>query len=214
MGYTFEETILSPTLPMMSENTVPAFIHFISVFICACLLGWAVASVFRDKYGGRINPLFILLPGLVSILLPLRFEFGPKLIKGLFLCLALLYASCADLRAREVPDCVPVLIAVSALIGTELYKLPLMLFTALIITLPQFAIAILKPGSYGGADIKIIAACTFLLGLGRGLIAIVAGLLLAVICTIIFRRAKKQSIKKGFALVPYLAFGSMLAYFI
>ena len=72
----------------------------------------------------------------------------------------------------------------------------------------------MRPGSYGGADIKIMAACTFLLGLGKGLTAVILGLLLAIVCTVIIRKINRQSMKESFALVPYLAVGSMLAFFL
>lgn len=95
---------------------------------------------------------------LVSVLLLWRYAFGPELLQGMVLCLALLYASAADLRTREVPDSLSVLIVVAALIGRTVAELPFMLLAAVVVTIPQLAVTIMKPGSYGGADIKIMAA--------------------------------------------------------
>lgn len=206
--------VIPPAFPHIGDEGLIACLPYFLTALCMVLSGWALAAAFRHRYGGKLQPLLIVLPALISVLLPLRFGFGPELLRGGVLCLALLYASGADLRTREVPDCVAISIAVAALIGREPAELPLMLLAAIIITLPQLAAAVLKPGCYGGADIKIMAACAFLLGLSRGLAAIILGLLLAVVYTAIIRKINKQPIKEGFALVPYLAVGSMLAFFL
>ena len=59
-----------------------------------------------------------------------------------------------------------------------------------------------------------MASGAFLLGLSRGLTAIITGLLLAVVCTALVRKIRKQAMKASFALVPYLSAGILLAYFI
>lgn len=206
--------MIAPELQDVGTDALTACLPYVSIMLCAGLLGWVTAAAFRQRYGGSLRPLMIIVPALVSILLPLRFGLGPELLQGVILCLALLYAAGADLRTREVPDCVSILIAVAALIGRQPSELPSMLLAALIITIPQLAAAILKPGCYGGADTKIMAACAFLLGLSRGLIAIIFGLLLAVIGTAIMRKIQKRSMKESFALVPYLSAGVLLAYII
>ena len=161
-----------------------------------------------------MNPLNIILPCVISVLIALRFEFGTELIQGSILSLLLLFAANSDGHTREVSDTVPLMIAITALIGAELSDIPMMLLAAVLITLPQLAIAVIKPGTYGGADIKLMAACAFLLGFGKGLFAIIVGLLFAVICTLIYRKAKKQDAKASFALIPYLAIGCMAAFFL
>jgi len=88
-----------------------------------------------------------------------------------------------------------------------------MILSAIIITLPQLIISMIKPGSYGGADIKIMASCSFLLGIEKGLIAIISGLTIGVITILIINKLKKIK-DKSFPVVPYLALGSMFAYFI
>lgn len=200
-----------PIFPRIEDFTRWDCLPYFLSMLCAGLIGWALMTVFRHNYGTK-QPLLILIPVMVMVVLPLRFGFGPELLQGGVLCFAILYAACLDSLTREVPDYIPVLIAVAALIGREPSNLPVLLLSAVIITIPQLAIAIIKPKSYGGADIKIMAACAFLLGLRKGLAAIVIGLLLAVVCTTITRRVKKQPMGDGIALVPYLAIGSMLAY--
>ena len=68
---------------------------------------------------------------------------------------------------------------------------------------------IISKSNIGGADIKIAAACSFLLGLSRGIIGLFAGTILAVLFNI-FKKDKK----KGFPMIPYLAVGYMAAFFL
>ena len=68
---------------------------------------------------------------------------------------------------------------------------------------------LITKSNVGGADIKLAAACSFLLGLSRGIIGLLIGMILAVVCN-----AFKKDKKKGFPMIPYLAVGTMAAYFI
>jgi prepilin signal peptidase PulO-like enzyme (type II secretory pathway) len=61
-----------------------------------------------------------------------------------------------------------------------------------------------------GADLKLAAACAFLLGFWNGIAGLIVGLLVAVIVNLIKLKNKKD----GFPLIPYLAIGFMMAYFI
>ncbi|MDD4492729.1 MAG: A24 family peptidase [Eubacteriales bacterium] len=206
--------ILPPTIHPMNPDIAMMMLPYLAVALVGALLGRIVAAVIKKKFGGELNPLNIILPCVISVLIALRFGFGTELIQGSILSLLLLFAANSDGHTREVSDTVPLMIAITALIGAELSDIPMMLLSAVLITLPQLAVAIWNPGTYGGADIKLMAACTFLLGFGKGLFAIIVGLLLAVICTLIYRKAKKQDTKASFALIPYLAIGCMVAFFI
>ncbi len=206
--------MITPIQPEIGAELVKGCLPYLGTALCAGLVGWAVASAFRQRYGGKLLPPLIILPAVVLSLLQLRFGLTPELLRGGVLCFALLYASAADIRTREVPDCLPVTIAIAGLIGQTPAKLLVFLLAAVFVTLPQLAAAVWKPGSYGGADIKIMAACAFVLGLGKGLTAIIIGLLLAVVCTAVIRKISRRSIRESFALVPYLSAGSMLAFFL
>lgn len=214
MAPTFIEPTTMLPVPEMETGLPAACLPVILTIIAAVLLGWVVAAIFRKQYGGAIQPWLVALPMLASALLLWRYGSGSELLQGMVLCLALLYASAADIRTREVPDSLPVIIAVAALIGRTPVELPIMLLAAVAVTIPQLAAAVMKPGSYGGADIKIMASGAFLLGLSRGMTAIIVGLLLAVVCTALARKIRKQAMKASFALVPYLSAGILLAYFI
>ena len=206
--------IYPPTLPILDPSISLACLPYVITAIVAALFGWLLAYATHKKCGGRLNPLNIILPPLILVLVSIRFGFGTELVQGSIFCFLLLFASNSDIHTREVPDSVSIMIAITALIGKELVNIPIMLLAAVLITLPQLAIAIIKPNTYGGADIKLMAACAFLLGFNKGLIAIIVGLLLAVICTVIIRKMKNQNFNDSFALIPYLAIGVCAAYFL
>jgi len=149
---------------------------------------------------------------IISGALYLMFGISMESIKGLILFFCLLYATNSDINSREVSDTIPLLIFLTAFIDVKISDIPLMILSAMIITLPQIIVSMIKPGSYGGADIKIMASCSFLLGIERGLVAIILGLTVGVITTLIIGKIKKIK-NKSFPVVPYLALGSMLAYF-
>ena len=134
-------------------------------------------------------------------------------IKFIIFAALLVYASVSDIRKREVSNAVPVMIAITALIEIIPSQLPFMVFAAAAITLPQLIVAMVKPGGYGGADIKIMAACSFLLGLERSIAAIIIGLTAGLLITTIIRLfQKKKILKESFPVVPYLAAGSIIAF--
>jgi leader peptidase (prepilin peptidase)/N-methyltransferase len=136
-----------------------------------------------------------------------RLEF----IKFCVFALILLKGSWSDITTRQVPDHISVMLAITGLIGTSLTELPAMLISSLFVPTPLLAAAFLKPNSIGGADIKIMAASAFLLGFEKGLAALVIGLMLAVLCTAVIRKAKKLSMKASLPLAPYLSAGCVIA---
>ena len=100
------------------------------------------------------------------------------------------------------------MIVIAAFIGTDLSSIPNMFFSALFAGGIMLITMLITKSNIGGADIKMAAACCFLLGLSRGIIGLLAGMILAVVFNI-FKKDKK----KGFPMIPYLAVGFMTAYF-
>ncbi|HZJ78574.1 MAG TPA: prepilin peptidase [Clostridia bacterium] len=134
-------------------------------------------------------------------------------VKGILFCLILLFASYSDIRTREADDYLHVMIALTAFIGREPTDIPGMLLSAVLITLPMLMPVIICKGKViGGADIKLSIACTFLLGISRGLAGLMAGLTIGVIANLIIQTRKNKA--EGFPLIPYLSAGFMAAYFI
>ena len=149
---------------------------------------------------------------LVSSLL-IAFGWSIELLKGIILLQILLYASVSDIQTHEVKDFISVLIFITGFIGVTLADVPMMLFSGLAIGGVLLICAMVSGNRLGGADVKLSAACTFLLGFSKSIAGLVIGLFLAIICNIYFSHKNKTK-GKVFPLVPYLSIGFMAMYFI
>lgn len=149
---------------------------------------------------------------LVSSLL-IVFGWSTELLKGIILLQILLYASVSDIQTHEVKDFISVLIFITGFIGVTLSDIPMMLFSGLAIGGVLLICAMVSVNRLGGADVKLSAACAFLLGFSKSITGLVIGLFLAIICNIYFSHKNKTK-GKAFPLVPYLSIGFMAMYFI
>lgn len=149
---------------------------------------------------------------LVSSLL-IVFGWSIELLKGIILLQILLYASVSDIQIHEVKDFISVLIFITGFIGVTLADIPMMLFSGLAIGGVLLICAMVSGNRLGGADVKLSAACAFLLGFSKSIAGLVIGLFLAIICNIYFSHKNKTK-GKAFPLVPYLSIGFMAMYFI
>lgn len=149
---------------------------------------------------------------LVSSLL-IVFGWSTELLKGIILLQILLYASVSDIQTHEVKDFISVLIFITGFIGVTLSDIPMMLFCGLAIGGVLLICAMVSGNRLGGADVKLSAACAFLLGFSKSIAGLVIGLFLAIICNIYFSHKNKTK-GKAFPLVPYLSIGFMAMYFI
>ena len=137
--------------------------------------------------------------------------FGPAMtaVKGVALTIILLTASVADLKTMECPDYLHVMIFIASLIGTNLESVPYMALSALFAVGVMLLTLMIVGGNIGGADIKIVTASSFALGMIRGTAGLISGLMLSV-----FFNLSKNKRKKGFPMIPYLAAGYIAAFFI
>ena len=127
----------------------------------------------------------------------------------------LLYASAKDIKTREVPDSVSVMLLILGLVDTDIARLPSMLFGMFLVFIPQFISALINPSkALGGADIKLSSAAAFLLGAQMGLFALIIGLTLTVIVMPIIRRIRKLPKDQPFPLIPFLSIGIVAGYLI
>lgn len=85
-------------------------------------------------------------------------------VKGIIFCLLLAFSSYEDIKTRECENYVHLMIVIAAFIGTEMSALPGMLLSALITGGIMLTTAAVTKSSIGGADIKISAACAFIIG--------------------------------------------------
>ena len=105
---------------------------------------------------------------LVSSLL-IAFGWSIELLKGIILLQILLYASVSDIQTHEVKDFISVLIFITGFIGVTLSDIPMMLFSGLAIGGVLLICAMVSGNRLGGADVKLSAACAFLLGFSKSI---------------------------------------------
>ena len=148
---------------------------------------------------------------LVSSLL-IAFGWSIELLKGIILLQILLYASVSDIQTHEVKDFISVLIFITGFISVTLSDIPMMLFSGLAIGGVWLICAMVSGNRLGGADVKLSAACAFLLGFSKSIAGLVIGLFVSVIVNLIIQKQKKLK-NQPFPLVPYLSIGFMLMYF-
>lgn len=191
------------------DNILPFLVVMCIVLLATLWVGiYATGELNGNKRKTTIA--FIGIVSAVTILLCCFFGFAVSTLKGAILCLLLVFSSYSDIKKREVPDYVHIMVLLTALIGMEVNEVPIMLLTMLLISVPIFIISFFcKSKMIGGADIKLIIACSAVLGLYQAYIGITIGLIIAIIANL--KKRKKQD---GFPLVPYLAAGLTAAYFI
>ena len=127
----------------------------------------------------------------------------------------MLYASVMDIKTREVPDSVSVMLLILGLVDVSIKEIPQMLLGMVLVFMPQFISALINSSkALGGADIKVSSSAAFLLGTLNGLFALIFGLTLAVIVMPIIRRIRKLPKDQPFPLIPFISIGIVAGYFI
>ena len=153
---------------------------------------------------------FTVIAALTALSLFCFFGCAATAVKGIIFCLLLLFSSYEDIRVRECEDYVHLMIVIAAFIGTDIAALSNMICSALLVSGIMVVTTVITKSPLGGADIKLSAACAFMLGTVQGFAGLMFGLMTAIIVNIIKNRKKKT---EGFPLIPYLAVGFMAAYF-
>lgn len=145
-----------------------------------------------------------------AVLLFYFWGFAAITVRGVIFFLILILSSYEDIKTRECDDYLHLMIVIAAFIGTELTTVPEMFMSAIFAGGIMLLTVLVTKSNIGGADIKMAAACSFMLGLGRGISGLLFGTLLAVTVNLL----KSKDRKKGFPMIPYLAVGYAAAYFI
>ena len=211
---------IGPIRPVMIEKTpalnlksLPDFIFLmILLFVIYRISESVIRRTPRYTKEDKTIPIYQIICIIVVSSLQIGFGWSAELVKGIILLLILLYASVSDIQTHRVKDIASVMILITGFIGITASEIPKHLFGGILIGGILFICAVASNNRIGGADVKLSAACSFLLGFQRGMAGLVIGLLSAIICNLILNR--KSKIKgKAFPLVPYLSVGFMIMYF-
>lgn len=209
--------MIRPILPYYSSMTQAdgfTVVSMLLLLIGAVFAAFCIAMYAANGQQGEKRKTVLLFMGItaiVTVTMLCFFGCAAVTVRGIILCLILLYSSYSDIRIRECSDYLHLMIVIAAFIGCKAAELPAMILGGVLVGAVMLVPLLTGNRTLGGADIKCSAACAFLLGLKRGLIGLTAGLLLAVIINSIKNRKKKD---KSFPLLPYLSVGFTAAYFI
>ena len=207
--------MIRPVLPHLYKfdvNNIGVIISAGLMLISAVLVSLLVARYAADRFKGDKRKTTLCFTGIsfcVALALVCFFGCAAITVKGLILSLVLVFSSYEDIKKRECDDYLHLMIVIAAFIGTDLSSIPNMLLSGLFAGGLMLLTMLITKSNVGGADIKMATACCFLLGLSRGIF----GLLLGTVLAVVFNIFKKDK-KKGFPMIPYLAVGTMAAYFI
>jgi len=137
------------------------------------------------------------------------------IIKGGLFAFLLILAAVWDIRKREIPDAISLLIMITGLLAIDTWDA----FSGLVMTgLPYFLAAILihrdNGFSIGGGDIKLMAACGFVLGAPLGAIQSIISLVLAMIAGLCIRLSGESKKLNSIALplAPFFCVGGIFSY--
>lgn len=212
--------MILPIGPIGLTNIANRNINFwevLSVVGCFVLVFLISISVLKrtPKYSieDKKLPIYHILCFAVSAIMLLVFGWSAGFLKGMLFMNILLFASVCDIQTHEVKDFVSVMILLLGLYNVSDGKLIFRALGGLTVFGLLFLCAVISKNKLGGADVKLGAACTFLLGFGKGIAGLIIGLVLAVVCNLIINKKNKTK-GRAFPLVPYLSMGFILTYII
>ncbi|MCG8540157.1 MAG: A24 family peptidase [Clostridia bacterium] len=130
------------------------------------------------------------------------------IIKGFLFAEILIFTAYVDLKTKTIPDIVHILIIAVSLINPHLYQLA----GLLIVPVPFLIPALLKGNSIGGGDIKMMGGIGFFLGVKKGFLASIIGLIFAIAVNEVYYKLKQKDRSISFPLAPYLGLGGFLSF--
>lgn len=135
------------------------------------------------------------------------------ILQGLLLSFLLMSASYTDIKRREIPDIICVLIALIGLLDFNLSNI-----LGIVISIPFLISAVLVENSIGGGDIKLTAAVGIVLGFWKGIYGLIIGLSLLVLfyfLLVLISKIMKRQVARNLPmpLAPFLGIGFLIIYF-
>lgn len=209
--------IIRPVLPDFSALQADNWLmiaNYSILIIITVLASLGVSTFAANKWNGNKGKTalgFIAVTLIFTVLLICFFGCTAITVRGIIFCLILLVSSYSDIRTRECSDWLHVMILIAAFIGCDFANLPNMFVSAMFVGGIMLMTLLISNCDIGGADIKCAVACSFLLGLERGIIALVGSMLTALLFNAFKDKEKRRG---GFPLIPYLTAGYLAVYLI
>ena len=137
-----------------------------------------------------------------------------SILQGVLFSSLLLAASYTDIKRREIPDTVCLL-----LVLTGFMKFSFQNLFGIFVALPFLIAAMFKENSIGGGDIKLTASVGFALGFWKGIYGLIIGLTILIFFYIMVRissiiRRKQVAKNLSMPLAPFLGIGFLIMYFL
>lgn len=137
-----------------------------------------------------------------------------SILQGVLFSSLLLAASYTDIKRREIPDTICLLLVLTGFLKFSFQNL-----LGIFVALPFLIAAMLKENSIGGGDIKLTAAVGLVLGFWKGIYGLIIGLILLIALYVILRISsiiRKKQVAKNLSmpLAPFLGIGFLIMYFI
>ncbi len=137
-----------------------------------------------------------------------------SILQGVLFSSLLLAASYTDIKRREIPDTVCVLLVLTGFLKFSFQNL-----LGIFVALPFLIATMFKEKSIGGGDIKLTATVGLVLGFWKGIYGLIIGLTLLILFYIILRISsiiRKKQVAKNLSmpLAPFLGIGFLIMYFI
>ncbi len=209
--------MIHPVMPDFSSFSINNFLTLANIFIIlaiSVLVAFCVSAFAANEWDGSKGKTafgFIGITLAFTGLLICFFGCTAITVRGIIFCLILLLSSYSDIRTRECSDWLHVMILITAFIGCDFANLPMMFVSAMFIGGILLMTLLIGNCNLGGADVKLAVACSFLLGFEKSIVALVGGLLIAVLLNAFKDKEKRQG---GFPLIPYLTVGYLAVYLI
>lgn len=170
------------------------------------------ANVLSKKLPGytkedKRNKALLICSGVISALMLLITKDFMTGVRNAVFALLLSFGSISDVRERKVPDYVSAGILLTGLCALSAQQMVYHSAAGIAMFGLVFVLAMIHFGKFGGADVKIIGASSFLLGFPNCAFGTLLGLLSGIIVTPIVNRNITAENKKTMPLIPYLSFG-------
>lgn len=202
------------------RSMCPACGHMLSPLDLAPLVSW-IALGGKCRYCGagisRRYPLIEAATGLLAVASVWRFQPTVMALIAFAVCCTLLTISMIDLDTQEIPNGLVIAMLALAVAGWILQPHDpdwiARLIGAVCVSVPMLLINLIVPTSFGGGDIKLMAAAGLLLGWKNTLVAMFVALILGGGYGIFLLAGKKKGRKDHFAFGPFLSAGCVIGLF-